>query len=582
MFDPPARRPMTHAPLPALTPAFLRAQTVGIDALVLTPFGERPLVYADFTASGRQLAFVEDYLRGVAATYANAHTEDSLTGRTATRLLHAAEASIKASVGAGPGGKVVACGAGSTAAIHKLQEFLGVAVPPVTLHTLAAWARAALGDASADALAREIAARRPVVFVGPYEHHSNEVTWREGLCDVVEVDLAPDGGLDLGHLDRLLGDAALAGRALIGSFSAASNVTGVMAPVHDVARLLHAHGALAFVDYAAGGPYLPVDMSAGGEAAAALDAVFLSPHKFLGGPGSAGLLVFHERLYRSDLAPSVGGGGTVDYVGPAGHDFTTDIEARETAGTPGFFQTLRAALVLQVKDALGVETVVAREHDLLVRAFARWAATGRVDVLGPADPARRVGIVSFNLTCASGRVLHPRFVTVLLNDLFGVQSRAGCSCAGPYGHRLLGITGAAAERTRDAVLGGAHGVKPGWCRVGFHVTMDDADADYLTEAVAFVAEHGERFLALYDFSVETGAWTHRDGASGGASDAFSLAAAVAAPAPVQAEAPPAVRRARYAAALAEAHRLADALPGDAPTGCLDEALADLQFFDLAS
>ena len=571
----------TETLVPTLTPAFLRAQTVGIDALVPTPFGERPLVYADFTASGRQLAFVEDHLRVLAATYANAHTEDSHTGRTATRLLHDAEAAIKAAVGAGPGGKVVACGAGSTAAIHKLQEFLGVAVPPVTLHALAGWARAAVGEAGVEAVAREVAARRPVVFVGPYEHHSNEVTWREGVCDVVEVDLAADGGLDLGHLDRLLGDAAYDGRTLIGSFSAASNVTGVVCDVHAVARLLHARGAFAFADYAAGGPYLPLDMSAAGDASAALDAVFLSPHKFLGGPGSSGLLVFHERLYRTDLAPSVGGGGTVDYVGPLGHDFTADIEARETAGTPGFFQTLRAALALAVKDALGTDVVAVREHELLERAFAAWAETGRVEVLGPADPARRVGIVSFNVTCgAAGRVLHPRFVTVLLNDLFGVQSRAGCSCAGPYGHRLLGITGETAERYRGAVRGGAHGVKPGWCRVGFHVTMDDAEADYLIAAVAFVAAHGERFLPLYDFSVEAGTWTHRDAADAPA--ALSLAAALAAPAPAQTPVALAVRHARYADALLSAHRLADALPNTPQTGCLDEALADLQFFALAT
>ena len=561
----------------SLTPEFLRAQTVGIDVPVATPFGERPLVYADFTASGRQLAFVEDYLRAVAQRYANAHTEDSLTGRTATRLLHEAEASIKRSVGAGHGGKVVSVGAGSTAAIHKLQEILGVAVPPVTLHALAGWAHAALGDDAFETLGCAIAAHRPVVFVGPYEHHSNEVTWREGVCETVEVDLCPEGGLDLNHLETLLKDERWAGRTRIGSFSAASNVTGVTCDVHAVARLLHAHGALAFVDFAAGGPYLPIDMSAGGDEEAALDAIFLSPHKFLGGPGSCGLLVFHERLYRTDLAPSVGGGGTVDYVGPAGHDFTADIEARETAGTPGFFQTLRAALALEVKDALG--SVVEREHALLERAFAAWAETGRVDVLGPADPSRRVGIVSFNVTCADGKVLHPRFVTVLLNDLFGIQSRAGCSCAGPYGHRLLGITGDTAERYRTAVRGGAHGIKPGWCRVGFHVTMDDAEADYLIAAVAFVARHGERFLPLYRFAVETGAWTHRDAAPDGTG--FSLAAALGAPAPVQTAVPLAERQARYAAALADAERLADALADAPATGRLDDALADLQFFALA-
>ena len=572
--------------LSSLTPAALRAQTVGIDAVVATPFGERPLVYADFTASGRQLAFVEDYLRQVAVTYANAHTEDSHTGRAATHLLHQAEAAIKASVGAGPGGKVVSCGAGSTAAIHKLQEFLGVAVPPVTAHALWASARAALGEAGVAALAREIAARRPVVFVGPYEHHSNEVTWREGVCDVVQVDLCPEGGLDVAHLDALLQQPQYQDRVRLGAFSACSNVTGVVAPVHQAARVLHARGALALVDYAAGGPYLPIDMSAAGDAEAALDAIFLSPHKFLGGPGACGLLVFHERLYRSDLAPSVGGGGTVDYVGLREHDFTADIEARETAGTPGFFQTLRAALALGVKDALG--PVEVREHEMLGRALARWAETGRVEILGPTDPARRVGIVSFNVACEAQdgaaenearRVLHPRFVTVLLNDLFGVQSRAGCSCAGPYGHRLLGIGPDESERYRAAVRGGAHGVKPGWCRVGFHVTMDDPEADFLTEAVAFVAEHGERFLPLYRFDVAAGTWTHRDGAP--PTPAFSLDAALGAPVPSQTPVSLDARRARYADALSEAHRIARALPPAHAAARLGADLADLQFFALA-
>src|SRR5690606_7144755 len=273
----------------------------------------------------------EDYLREVAALYANSHTEDSLTGRATTHLLHEAESAIKEALNAGEGGKVIACGTGSTAAIHKLQEILGVAIPPATRHFL----RATLGD---DAFAA-VRAAQPVVFVGPYEHHSNEVTWREGLCTVVEVDLDADGNVCLTDLRRQLADPRWAGRRLIGSFSAASNVTGVLAPVREIARILHRAGALALFDYAAAGPYVGIDMCPADDPEAHLDAVFLSPHKCLGGPGAAGVLVFHERLYPKDLAPSVGGGGTVVYVGPTGHDFVDDVEARETAGTPGFFQT---------------------------------------------------------------------------------------------------------------------------------------------------------------------------------------------------------------------------------------------------
>ncbi|HLT47464.1 MAG TPA: aminotransferase class V-fold PLP-dependent enzyme [Rubricoccaceae bacterium] len=557
--------------MPPLDLAALRAQTIGVDTPVVTPFGERLLVYADFTASGRCLAFVEDYLREVAALYANSHTEDSLTGRATTHLLHEAESAIKEALNAGEGGKVIACGTGSTAAIHKLQEILGVAIPPATRHFL----RATLGD---DAFAA-VRAAQPVVFVGPYEHHSNEVTWREGLCEVVEVDLTPEGALDLAHLDRLLQDPAYEGRRKIGSFSAASNVTGLKSPVHEIARLLHRHGALALFDYAAAAPYVPIDMNPAGDPEAALDAVFLSPHKFLGGPGAAGVLVFHERLYDPTLPPSVGGGGTVDYVSPRGHDFTADIEAREKAGTPGVFQILRAALALELKRALGLDALQAREHALLARAFARWCGDERIEILGPADPTQRIGIVSFNLRDGHGGRLHPKLVAVLLNDLFGIQSRAGCSCAGPYGHRLLGIGGELSDRYRNAIREGAHGVKPGWCRVGFHYAMDDAEADYIVEAVSFLAAHGSRFLPLYRFRLASGKWTHRDGPP--ALPAFSLAAARAAAPSAPAPLPEAERRRRYAEALDEARRLADALPEPACDARLDGALGDLQFFALA-
>ncbi|NNF57796.1 MAG: aminotransferase class V-fold PLP-dependent enzyme [Rhodothermaceae bacterium] len=557
--------------LPALDLATLRAQTLGVDAPVQTPFGERLLVYADYTASGRCLAFVEDYCRDVATLYANSHTEDSLTGHAATHLLHEAEAAIKAALNAGPRGKVIACGTGSTGAIHKLQEILGVAIPPATLHFL----RETLGDSALETMREQ----QPVVFVGPYEHHSNEVTWREGLATVVEVELDADGALDLAHLDRLLQDPAYEGRRLIGSFCAGSNVTGLKSPVHEIARLLHRRGACALFDYAASAPYVPIDMNPEGDTDGALDAVFFSPHKFLGGPGSAGLLVFHDGLYPSDLPPSVGGGGTVVYVNADSHDFDPDVEAREKAGTPGLFQTLRAALVLEIKRAVGVEAIQAREHTLLERVFARWTAHPRIDILGPPDPAKRIGIVSFNLRDGHGSRLHPKFVTTLLNDLFGIQSRAGCSCAGPYGHRLLGVDHATSRRMRDWACRGVHGVKPGWCRVGFHYTMDDAEADFVIEAVRFLADFGCRFLPHYAFDVRSGGWTHREATPN--LPAFSLGAALAVGSSGLTVRPEVERRARYQASLDEARVLAEALPDPACTGRLDGELGELQSFALA-
>ncbi len=564
--------------LPRLTPADLRAQTLGVGATIETPYGARPLVYADYTASGRQLAFVEDYLRSLAPLYANSHTEDSTTGLTATRLLHAAETTIKQRVNAGPHGKVVCCGTGSTAAIHKLQEILGIAIPPATLRDLGARLAEELGEAQAGRLIHDLRERGPVVFVGPYEHHSNEVTWREGLCTVVEICLDADGQVCLDDLDRHLSDPRWDGRRKVGSFSAASNVTGVLAPVREIARRLHAAGALALFDYAAGGPYVEIDMCPS-DPEGRLDAVFLSPHKCIGGPGSSGVLVFHDSLYPHDLAPSVGGGGTVRYVTESFHDYTDDVEARETAGTPGLYQVLRAALALDVKAAVGVGAIRQREHELLDRALERWGETERVEVLGPTT-VERLSIVSFNVRDGDGRYLHPRFVTALLDDLFGIQSRAGCSCAGPYGHRLLNVDPATIARHRQCAVDGIHGLKPGWARVGLHFTMSDAEADYVIDAVAFVAERGAAFLSDYAFDVATGAWTHRQPAAPPA--AYSLTDALASPPASHVAPDDGALEARMADALAQARAMADNRAAPDAAGRLADDLVDLQFFALPS
>lgn len=500
--------------LPPLDPLELRSQIVGADALILTPFGERLLTYCDYTASGRCLEFVEHYLLRIEESYANTHTEDDVTGRSMTRLLHDAEAAIKASVNAGPRGRIIATGTGSTGAIWKFQQIVGVAFPPATRRLLFTLLGEFVGAERADALRAFLEERRPLVIVGPYEHHSNEVSWREGLATVVETRLAEDGGVDLGHLEEILERHARPGRTVIGSFSACSNVTGMRTPVHDVARLLHEYGALACFDYAASAPYVAIDMNPepgpdGGDPS--LDAIFLSPHKFLGGPGSCGVLVFDEAIYDADLPPTVGAGGTVAYVSHTGHDYLPDVEAREKAGTPGVFQTMKAGLAFLVKRAVGEDVIDRRECELIARAFGRWRSNPRIEILGNPDPSRRIAICSFSIREPEGPYLHPKLVTTLLNDLFGIQSRAGCSCAGPYGHDLLGIEVEASERYREWILKGYDGIKPGWCRVGFHYTMDDAEADYVIDAVDFVADHGWSFLPLYRFDLETGGWEHEEG-----------------------------------------------------------------------
>jgi selenocysteine lyase/cysteine desulfurase len=562
---------------------FLRRQIVGIDSAFDTPFGRRLMVYCDYTASGRCLVFVERYLQTLQRVYANTHTEDDLTGRSMSRLLREAEDAIKRSVNAGPHGCIVACGTGATGAIDKLQQILGVFLPPATRKAVGEELRGFLGAEQYEDFRRHRQSHQPVVFVGPYEHHSNEVTWRQGLASVVEVNLAADGGVDLAHLEQLLREPEYRGRLRIGSFSAASNVTGMRSPVHEIARLLHAYDAYACFDFAASAPYVRIDMNppagpAGGDPS--IDAVFLSPHKFLGGPGSSGVLVFNERMYQRDLPPSVGGGGTVDYVSPVDQDFIFDVEEREKAGTPGVLQTLKAALAIELKERVGVERIEAREHELLGRAIARWAGNERIEILGNPDPARRIGIVSFNLRDARGRYLHPKFVTVLLNDLFGIQSRAGCSCAGPYGHRLLGIDHTTSELYRDWVRKGFQGIKPGWCRVGFHYSMDDIEAGFIMDAVEFVAAQGHRFLPLYSFDPGTGMWSHREFQETHA--AFSLDAALQASGCNETALPAETRSKIYADCLAEARSWAERLgePGpDAADGEL-ERFGELRFFNV--
>jgi len=567
---------------------FLRRELIGADALIQTPFGERLMMYADYTASGRCLCFVENYLRQLQRIYANSHTEDDISGRSMTQLLREAEESIKRSVNAGVTGKIISVGSGATGAIDKLQQIIGVSLPPVTRQRLGILLGNALGPDKVETFKDHLLENQPVVFVGPYEHHSNEISWRENLATVVTVQLDQDGGIDLKHLEKLLQNPAYQGRKRIGSFSAASNVTGIISPVHEIAALLHRHDAIACFDYAASAPYVQIDMNppaAKYQGDASLDAIFISPHKFLGGPGSSGVLVFNERLYHRELPPTVSAGGTVDYVGPTQQDFITHIEEREKPGTPGVLQMLKAAMVFEIKDNVGAARITQREHELLGKVFKRWLTNPGIEILGNQDPAKRVGIVSFNIKSKSDdesnlHYLHPKFVTTLLNDLFGIQSRAGCSCAGPYGHRLLSIDEETSQEYRTCVVDGYSGVKPGWCRVSMHYVMDDLEVDFLLDAVDFVAKHGQAFLPLYDFDLYDGSWSKKDDPT--LLQRFSLESALEASVSRQPAMPYDERQKHYANYLKEAFELASELQKQEPQVAhqLEGRLADLQFFAL--
>lgn len=478
---------------------------VGHDGVLETPFGDRPLVYADYGASGRISRLVDERLAKHSGLYANPHNEDSATGHAATAALHDAVSRIKQVLGADDRHALIACGSGATAGVYRLQEILGVAIPPATKALFEQVLTDALDEAGREAVMDRLAADRPVVFIGPYEHHSNELSWRESLCEVVTIGLDGRGHIDMGELERWLRDPRFEGRRRIGAFSAASNVTGMKTNVRALADLLHRYDAILALDCAASAPYLPINMAEDGA-----DAIYLSPHKMIGGPGSCGLLVINKALYRTDLAPSCCGGGTVRYVTPNDHDFIADIEARERAGTPGLLQLMRAAEALDLLAEVGWEQVEAREHDHVKAALEAFANMPGVTLYGPASARERIGLVSFNLHSESGALIHPKLVARLLNDLFGIQARAGCSCAGPYGHQLLGLDIVSTERFRDAIAQGFAGLRPGWVRVSFHWTMSRLERDFLIDAVRFLSRHAERFLPAYRFELTTGHWQHID------------------------------------------------------------------------
>ncbi len=567
---------------PKLDPSYLRQQIVGVDSTFETPFGERLMSYCDYTASGRCLRFVESYLQSLQRVYANTHTEDDITGRSMSQLLHEAEESIKASVNAGPSGRIIACGTGATGAIDKLQQLVGVALPPATRKNIGDMLAQPGSTVKCEDVESVFANSQPVVFIGPYEHHSNEISWRESLATTVEVRMDATGNIDLAHLEELLQDPAYQNRTRIGSFSAASNVTGMRSNVRAISSLLHANDAIACFDFAACAPYIEIDMNPEpvGDEDPSIDAIFISPHKFLGGPGSSGVLIFNERIYHRELPPSVSAGGTVDYVGMSGQDFIKRIEEREKAGTPGVLQTLKAGLVFQIKDRVGVDFINKREHELTARAFDRWNEEEGIEILGNPDPAQRVGIISFNVRSTSGSYLHHKFVTALLNDLFGIQSRAGCSCAGPYGHRLLGIDDDTSEKYRGAVQHGYCGMKPGWCRVGLHWVMDDAEADYVIDTVLFIARHGHLFLSLYDFDLCSGTWTHKYESS--ELQTFSLDAALRDDDNDSAVLTLPLRKQLYDHYMTDASRWVEKLENDTPDSLqtLEGDLGELQFFAL--
>ncbi len=468
--------------------AQIRRSVIGEGLPISTPFGQKPLVYADYTASGRGLTFIEAFIQHrVLPGYANTHTETSFTGRQSTALREQARQQIRSAVNGTAQHKVIFAGSGATAAIDKLIGMLNLRLPPQLD-----------GQHGFDQQIED--SQRPVVFIGPYEHHSNELIWRESITTLVSIPLDNQGQIDQCQLALEL--QRYADRPLkIGSFSAASNVTGIKSDVRTISELLHRHGALAFWDYAAAAPYVAIDLQAQGQ-----DALFISPHKFIGGPGTPGVLVVNEQILTNTI-PAVPGGGTVVYVTPEDHCYSTDIERREEGGTPAIVESIRAGLVFQLQQQVGTAQIEALEHGFMQRALHRWEQHSAIEVLGGTE-AERLSICSFQIH-HQGKPLHYGFVVALLNDLFGIQARGGCSCAGPYGHHLLGLTMADSKALEARLLAGDSVLRPGWTRLNFNYFIDEASFDYLVRAVELVAEYGWCLLPFYQFDTAAGVWRYQ-------------------------------------------------------------------------
>ncbi|RZS77844.1 selenocysteine lyase/cysteine desulfurase [Phyllobacterium myrsinacearum] len=446
----------------------LRDGLVGANAKIIGPYGERDLVYADYVASGRALHQIEYFiLEEVLPYYANSHTEASYCGGFMTRMRREARALIGEFCEANEGHAVIFTGSGATAGINRLVKLFGVA------------------EAAA-------AGKRARIIIGPYEHHSNILPWRESGAEIVEIAEHPSGGPDLSLLQAALLDGSP--DLTICTLSAASNITGITSDVATITAMVKAAGAKMVWDYAGAGPYVPIAMSPAPHAE--IDAIVVSPHKFIGGPGASGILILRRDALSTEK-PSWPGGGTVKFVSPRTHDYSDGLEAREEAGTPNVIGDIRAALAFIVKDAIGLDAMVTRNRELVQRALRAWEGIPQLELLGLCEPDR-LPIFSFRVKNGKGGYVHQQLITRMLSDRFGIQARGGCACAGPYVHRLLLIDDQESEEIRQAILSGEEIRKPGFIRLNFSVLLPDDKVQFILDAVAQIAADAPAFEADYD------------------------------------------------------------------------------------
>lgn len=462
-----------------------RENIVGIDATFESPFGEQKLIYADWIASGRLYGPIEDKIKNqFGPLIGNTHSEASETGRTMTIAYHEAHNLIKAHVNADENDVILTAGFGMTSALAKFQRILGLKVP----EQLSSFCKMPIEE-------------KPVVFLTHMEHHSNQTPWLESLCDVVVIE--PDENLYIDPENLRKEIKKYDGRKMkIGSFSACSNVTGIITPYYDLAEVMHEFGGYCFVDFAASAPYVDINMHPA-KKEQKLDAIFFSPHKFLGGPGSSGVLIFCKTLYKNRI-PDHPGGGTVLWTNPWGeHSYFDDIELREDGGTPGFIQAIRTALCIRLKEQMDVSKIHDREVHLIDKARKGLREIDGLNILGDND-FERIGVFSFYIIG-----LHHNLIVKLLNDRYGIQVRGGCSCAGTYGHFLLNVDKDTSHRITEKINKGDLSEKPGWVRMSIHPTMTDEELEIILKAINEVAIHAKEWVDDYNYVIEVNEFFHK-------------------------------------------------------------------------
>jgi selenocysteine lyase/cysteine desulfurase len=472
-----------------------RQNIIGIDTEIETPYGLKKIIYADWIASGRLYAPVEKrLLEDIGPMVGNTHSESTATGKAMTDAYHLAQKIVKHHVNASDNDVLIFTGTGMTSAIAKLQRIIGLKVPEQAVNYCAS-------SNNNDNCRNKRNEKRPVVFLTHTEHHSNHTSWFETLADVVVLEPSRDLTVNPDTLRKEImkyKDRPL----LIGSFSACSNVTGYFPPYYELAKIMHEHNGYCFVDFAASAPYVDIDMHPV-DKMHQLDAIFFSPHKFLGGPGSAGVLIFSKELYKNDI-PDNPGGGTVKWTNRwGGYSYIADIEVKEDGGTPGFLQGIKAALAVTLKENMNINKILQRENELIEIAFNQLQKIKNLHILA-GNIKERLGVFSFYVD-----KIHHNLITSLLNDRFGIQLRGGCSCAGTYGHFLLNVDFKLSKEITDRIDAGDLSMKPGWIRLSLHPTMTNDELLYIIDALRQTIENIEEWQKEYYYNNHTNEFNHR-------------------------------------------------------------------------